>query len=359
MKLQVIPFKQEGTKMYVGTMTARELIEKAKVDVWEEEDGEQKGYQRAPEPVRYKKIAKYLQREPKPLMPTSILLSYRGAFDVEEVGDGTCIITIPENECLWNVDGQHREYGLREAIEELGIERLNDYQVPFVIAEFPSVEEEAHQFQVINETMKKVRTDLARRLLALRVEQTPAGRISVLEAGRLWEAKAVAIIKMLQNEEDSPWFGRIQRPNEKKLSRHLVKELSFSTSLKSILTTYPFDSKNTEIVGKHLLRYWKAWQKLAPEAFEEPGNYVIQKTPGVFSLHPLFRNVFDILRREGIENPSEVDFVRIIKRLDEFATSEYWESANNEGAAMAGSMKGFKILADGFAEKLEDEFSTN
>lgn len=44
---------------------------------------------------------------------------------------------------------------LPKAIEELGIERLQDYRLPVVIIENPTEADEANQFRIVNENMKK------------------------------------------------------------------------------------------------------------------------------------------------------------------------------------------------------------
>ena len=79
-----------------------------------------------------------------------------------------------------------------------------------VIVENPSIEDEANQFRVINENMKKVRTDLARRILAMRIAGLGRSvRQEIRQSGRLWEATAVDILNSLNKDEDSPWLDRI------------------------------------------------------------------------------------------------------------------------------------------------------
>lgn len=356
MRTMAIPFVQEGTQMYSVVLAGEDAARLGQVAIWvETEDGETSGYQRAPEAARLRKVAQYLQRDPKPLMPTSVLMGVRGLrLDAKELANGVVELELPEDEPLWIVDGQHRVGGLRRAIEEEGVDRLKSYPIPAVIVEFADEEEEANQFRVINETMKKINTQLARRLLALRVGQRgAAGKKAVREAGRMWEAKSVDVIRTLTDSPDSPWHGRIQPPNQKKEPQHVVRELSFSTSLKPILTSYPYDTWEGGKIGRHLSRYWEAWRNLASEAFDEPNEYVIMKTPGVFSLHVVARYVFDVLRRRDITEPTVDDFQDILKDLDEYATAYYWKSGNIEGAAMAGSMAGFKLLADTFTDALE------
>lgn len=352
MRMNLLPFKQEGVQMYAGVMPISDLLTIARVDVWHQEDGSESGYQRSPETARTGKVARYLQSDPKPLMPTSVVLSYRGKLPTSAF-DGMVTLEIPDEDTLWIVDGQHRIYGFEKAINDLGIVRLQDYLLPIVIVENPSLEDEANQFRVINETMKKVRTDLARRILALRVATLgKTGRQQIRSSGRLWEATSVDVIKELANNADSPWAGRIQAPNLRKQPDHVIRELSFSTSLKPLLNEFPYRQWTAERIAKTLKDYWESWKNLVPEAFEKPDEYVLLKTPGVFSLHIVLVNILNALRSNGVENPEIKDFTKILKDLDDYATAEFWRKDNSQGAAMAGSMKGFAILADAMEEEL-------
>ena len=196
--------------MYSGVMRVKDLIEWAEIDVYRQDDGREEGYQRAPETARTGKVARYLQSDSKPLMPTSILLSFRGVLGNPAADDVSIEIDLADEDRLWIVDGQHRLYGFKKAVADLGLERLNDYQLPVVIVENPSIEDEANQFRVINENMKKVRTDLARRILAMRIAGLGRSvRQEIRQSGRLWEATAVDILNSLNKDEDSPWLDRI------------------------------------------------------------------------------------------------------------------------------------------------------
>lgn len=350
MKIKVQPFRQEGTQLYAGVMRAEDLIRIGQVDVYRYEGEGYQGYQRLPEPARTRLVAQYLKNESKPLLPTSVLLSYRGSLDL----DGE-YIDIPEGAEVYIVDGQHRVYGIQRAIEELSLERLRDYEIPVVIIQNPRPEEEANQFRIINETMKKVRTDLARRLLALKYSTAGGqGRTDIRLAGRVWEASAAEIIKILSSDPEAPWMGRIQPPNSKKAGPHIIRELSFSTSLKPVVNQRPYSLWQPARIAESLKLFWITLQELVPEAFANPEGYVIQKTPGVFSMHILAFAVFEELRVSGIGDPSVQDFKNILQDLGDYVTAEYWRNDNAEGAAMAGSMKGFNLIADDMIEQLQN-----
>ncbi len=358
MEIDVWPFRQEGVQMYQGVLNADELLAVARVDEWHEADGEERGYQRKLSPTRTGDVARYLTKDKCPLLPTSILLSHRGKLNVlGRTEGGFARVELPEGETLWVVDGQHRLEGLRKAIDEFGQERLKDYPLPIVIVEFADESREADQFRIINETMKKVSTDLARRLLTnMRARADSGQRRAIRDQyfGRTWEMNAVDIVKILRTNDDSPWKGRIASPQERK-QKGQIKELSFETSLKPILTFSPYSSPaySAERLAGMLMAYWSAWQQLVPEAFDDPDDYVLLKTPGLFSLHTVARHVFEILRVNSIMNPTASDFHAILRDLGEYADAYYWASDNSRGAALAGSMKGFALLAEEIVEALQ------
>ena len=345
--------RQDVRDFYVGAMRASDIVRVGRVAEWKDDAGD--GYQRAPESARIRKLATFLKNEATPLLPTSILLSHRGApLPKTDMGNGLVHIEIADDEVLWIVDGQHRIAGLDMAIDKFGLERLKDFQLPVVIVEFDTVTEEAHQFQVLNENMKKVNTMLARRLLEMRLKQGGGDvKRQLKENRRLWQAESVTVIKRLTDDPSSVWFGRIQPPNTSKQPEHIVRELSFSTSLKPLLTEELATHLGLERITEFVARFWEAWRQVAPEAFDAPESHVIQKTPGVFSLHLVARYVLRLFEYRKNADPS-VDEIRVVlEDAGEAAESLYWQTGNADGAAMAGSMAGFKIVADSIIETLQ------
>lgn len=356
MLIDVQPLRQEGVQMYSGVLTAGELLQVAKVDFWREEDSKASGYQRPLDPRRSLAVARYLEKDSQPLLPTSVLLSYRGVLPVSKRVDGvTTQVELPEGETLWIVDGQHRLEGLRKAIEELGITRYRDYPVPITVVEFPNTADEARQFRVINETMKKVDTGLARRLLAQLRAGADIGerkRIRDEYGSRKWEMDAVDIIRSLNQDHDSPWRGKIAAPTLKRQPGQ-IKELSFQTSLKPLLTTPPYRMYQPDRLARLLKAYWTAWQNVLPEAFEDVEEYVLLKTPGLFSLHQVVVYLLEVFRVRNIMTPTVEDFQDAIGTLGRLKEPDWWAKNNREGAALAGSMKGFALLAEEIIEALD------
>ena len=99
--------------------------------------------------------------------------------------------------------------------------------------------------------------------------------------------------------------------------------------------------RSEEHAAMLLDRYWEAIRNVFPEAFENPEEYVIQKTPGVFSLHAIAIFVFDVARQNGeISTEMIQEIIAPMKKIE--GGSYFWKSDNVEGASQYGSQKGFK-----------------
>ncbi|MAE11427.1 MAG: hypothetical protein QGI51_06170 [Dehalococcoidales bacterium] len=81
---------------------------------------------------------------------------------------------------------------------------------------------------------------------------------------------------------------------------------------------------------------------------------MIQKTPGLFSIHILAGALLEELRFNGISDPSIDDFKNILCDFGDNISPDYWINDNADGAAMAGSMKGFNLIAEDMIERLTD-----
>jgi DGQHR domain-containing protein len=328
-----------------------------KVDAWDPKNP-MSGYQRVPSESRKREIGSYAMK-PDSIMPVGGLLNARDTAESdggnygsklkfeEEYKDGdisTGILTIPDKALpLYIVDMQHRIGGYEWAIDQDGGERLEKFPLVATIADGLSKMEEVDQFDIINTTQRKVRTDLARRLKSIQVTDVDH-MLALDKRGKLWEAKGPVIAEKL-NTAKGPWSGKILPPNKSKVDQPtmVVRETSFVTSLKPILQTPYFIRQAEEAAAELINRYWTAIQKVWPEAFDNPDSYVIQKSPGVFSLHELAPEVFEMVRDQGDITVNNI--YKIVKSMSEIGGSEYWEVTNSDGAAGYGNMKGFRFLA--------------
>lgn len=357
LKVRAIRFEQNRRVFYIAVMSAGEAIARSAVDVWDADvSPDVAGYQRAPSTARLRDMASFIEEDDS-VLPLGGLLNARsgnGAGYGEvldfraDAGEESVIqsgwLTIPASKTpLYIVDMQHRLLGLKLAIEADGRDDLRDFPVVITIADGLPKLEEVKQFEVINTNQKKVRTDLARRLMSIQVKD-PSGRIAIDRKGRLWEARGPVVADWL-NRHGKIWKNRILPPNKTKsdMPRAIVRETSFVTSLKPILQTPLFQRMSEEQVATVIDRYWEALADTFALAFSSPEDYVIQKTPGIFSLHALAPEVIEIVRT----STGELNRANMAKVIDGWIDlgPEFWARDNEGGAARYGSMKGFSRLA--------------
>ena len=94
-----------------------------------------------------------------------------------------------------------------------------------------------------------------------------------------------------------------------------------------------------------LVAYWSAVRNVVPDAFSEPAEYVIQKTPGLFSLHYLLREKLLGPIYQGRRPWDEPTFQEFIKDSPEITDANFWHKDVGR-AASYGLMKGFQELAE-------------
>lgn len=351
-KYSAVKFEQAGLNMYLCKIPAKDLISYVKVDTWnpllEETDPdvllEKQGYQRTPIRSHYTKIGRYVTNDKNPFLPTSVLISARCDLSFDSIDESSSLgfIAIDES-CLplYSVDGQHRIEGLKYAINELGAERVNDFIVPVTIVEKMPKLSEIRQFHLVNSTQKKVRTDLADRLLRTIAMKDRKFMDEITSSGKDWKVRAINIADLLNQRSDSPWYGRIKRPNAPK-GNAIATETSFTTSLQYILNSEIVGLDTDEIIAERINSYWLALKDLMPEAFENPSDFVIQKTPGMYSLHMVFPTVLIECLKKG--DFSKNSMKEILERCSETCDADYWRSGG-DGAAHYNSVGAFRILA--------------
>ncbi len=374
--VQAIPLKQGSRTLLLTALPAKDLLDLATIDRYNsdlEATDPKQGYQRPEEKARAKKISKYLNERDNVLLPTAVLLSARGSgvsFD-----DSTSSLTLDEDYPLQIVDGQHRIAGLRHAIHEVGNTKLLNFPVPVVIMQGLSKVEEMQQFATVNGTQKSVRTDLVNMILS---QIMAAKGEDAIPPKDMWKVVVSRVIERLNSNSESVWYDMIVMPdqfaykkkeikaNPKLANRRIVRATSFMQSLKKLyqyLVEYKHIPSSWKVdqqadkLAEIVSEYWKAIRVVCPEPFTSPGEYVIQKTPGVFSLHSvligLVRDMF-LGRRELVQDQFLVWLRPAAEEGAPALTESFWRAKDGR-AADFGSMKGFAELANIIAADIDIE----
>jgi len=340
--------------VFAGKIAVKHLISSYKIDTYHQVENPN-GYQRNLDEKRARNFASYLDKEVKagrsPVIPTSVLLSYRKPIKYTEK-NGICEAVFTDGESFYVVDGQHRTNGFKMAIEELGLNQLLNYELPVIIFENTKLVNEIKQFLLINNNMKKVKTDLARQLM---IQLGQKGE-NIIPQNEEVGIKATNITNMLANSLSSPWKGTLAGPNFEKSARTYNTILSFANSLKPIINSaYALRTKKADELAEELAKYWQAWEKLVPEAFEDHKNYLITKNNGFVSLNRVFAEVYYHFKQvKGINSPTVKDYMEVLKQAGDACEVSYWHKNDGEAAGFGGGYGGFNNLADHILDLLRD-----
>ena len=293
--------RQGNLVLYATSLRVRDLRQPNfyKIDTLDASEGT--GYQRILNEARAKRLADYLLDGHKALeafLPTSIFLATDKliAFDAE-----TNSVRI-ESEKIgpFNVvDGQHRIRGLVLAAEKDS--SLDDFEIPVNIAvNLDPISQMAH-FLIVNTTQRSVDKAIEQQIVArltdlIEFEKTPVlPKWIQRQVDKGEDARALQIVQHLNDEKDSPWYGKIRMANDDDSAGDAtINQKSFVTSLKKYVLTpsNPISGEqwSTDKQKKVLANYWRAISKLLVEPGDETS--VIFKTNGLHMFHSASPAIF-------------------------------------------------------------------
>ncbi len=156
---------------------------------------------------------------------------------------------------------------------------------------------------------------------------------------------AINIVDSLREKEGSPWYKNIRLPTG---GSGIVSETTFKRHIEDILQEAPFKTLSDEETAELLDAYWGAWRDLCPAAFDDPENYVLQKSTGVSVLHMLLPDVVRWLESTGKEFTKE-NFFAVLDNMTVGVTDTYWSSSGDAGK-MGGGEKVFREIYKTFRD---------
>lgn len=358
--LDAISFTQTGHRLYLAMLTGQQLVDWSTIDHYDSAKSPNdptQGYQRPPERSRITRIGTFLiQGAGNGLYPNALLLGSRVPLMFDDMTN-----RLQVSSPLRVIDGQHRLEGLRYAIEEKGHLASAHMQVPVVIMEVIERTEELDQFRIINGTAKSVRTDLVNAILTALAEQH--GEETIANKDR-WKVVVTRAVDDLDKVADSPWKDSLLMPDEvtKDFPDKIARATSAMTSIRPIyswLDEFGFMAgkgfeEQAKLLSGVLVEYWRALEAVVPKAFADPEEYVIQKTPGLFSLHMILRDRLMPRIYQGRREWDQATFEDFLQVSPEITDPDFWHKSSSRAAAY-GSMKGFRDLADLLNDSLDPD----
>lgn len=304
---------------------------------------QEQGYQRDYKPNRANKFAKYISQL-HASSPTCILINDRTGNVSFNDGQLTVLTDSP----LHIVDGQHRDQGYERAFASGS---LRDIQIPVHIMVGLSKTGELQQFLDINDNQAGVKTELGRELISI---LDPKGE---QQSAKVFRQIATLHAATLCNiNQSSPWFGTMLGSEQKKptlkevktdpnlahLRNAFFKSASFSQSLEPICQFFEHVERETDAqkMGEKIAlvadNFWVAIKQLMPQPFNNPNDYVLQKSSGCITLHQVLGEfIMGRMKDCNIKFTSDA-FVTVIRDCDYFTDSDIWSSEHGEASFVAG-----------------------
>lgn len=346
----VTKIRRKNTPLAVGIISAGALTENYSVAVRDHKHGN--GYQRPASTSRVNKLMDDLKNHRVDL-PTAVLLnlrSYDPAKHLIQTEHGP--VFAPSGAELYVVDGQHRIEALARLIRSSGGEDWADYEIPFACMMGASEMEELEQFYIVNSTAKSVRTDLAFDLLKQRAEADPEAMKGIVESGQDWKVSGERVAEALAQTD--VWRDRIRFPGMEK-GVTTINNSGMVNSIKPLLGTPYFGALDEGNQVKILDAFWRGVRSVLPEAFNDAGNFTIQKVTGVQVLHLVLVPAIEYIRSIGasvLEPESYADVLREpLTRLQETTAnesivsgSEFWRAGPEGAAGSFSSNAGRRVL---------------
>lgn len=344
--------KRPEVSLYSTVLPLRELLARCRPDTYRYDN--RQGYQRRLTASRLKQVSQYL-REEEGLFPTSLLICIRQpdkiAFEAAGVESGAGeagMLSIPAGVTMWLVDGQHRLFGMERALTKDKAKWAADYPLPVTIVEAADAYEEMRYFHVINTRQRGVPTDVVdRHLLTMREAEGTA--LLEREGERSYlRARATKLGDVLNSDTSSPWYGTILMPGEKRRPHHLMRQHGMVSSLDPFVRDSFVKRLTDDEAGKLLLNYWRAARERWQSAFEQPQEYVIQKTLGAGAMHQILPDILELCR--GAEDFSRDKMADILAEIGRSAG--FWHQERGHYMVRQSGTRYVKALAEYLRSRL-------
>lgn len=357
LELNAIKFSVGGKEFYLGIINAGDLARSFKVDVWRpDQKPDERGYQRAWKPRRSKRFATFLS-EFGGVFHQTVLINIREKnllhFDSISGNYGKLRI----NTTPWIVDGQHRLGGLKILLDSADTrENFESFPVPVLISSGFEKSDEALTFFIANRTQEGVKAEHSDRILIETVgnkltDELLKKVVGIKEKISLIEM-ALEITDELNQNDSSLWKGRIALPSENLGDNRIIRQRSFTQSLKPLLQndiTKSFFEVLPDDVIDPLIDYWNVIAELCPEACSKNSaqNYVLLKTTGTFVMHKLFPYVLVECKRPVTKEKMK----SVLQKIEEMNDYD-WESEGKLGK-MGTSQKTFDDIFSSFLKQIQ------
>lgn len=371
-----IRIKQDKRYLFLTFLTVRDFMAGDKHNVFYRIDRldvkEGKGMQRLLDEARARSFGKDIMaanQQREAFLPTSVFLATSGNISYDESKKELFFDSSPQTGVcpLDVVDGQHRIEGLRHAAEKDA--RLLDFPISAVIAPNLSKAEKMLQFVVVNTKQRPVDSGVAQHITARFTRMLEVEKLPYLPAWLKTKAakgdddRALSIAVAFNEDEESPWYGRIQLADEAKdKKRHTITQASFVKSIKRVILAknHPINLLPENKRIPVMRNYWRAVSDICvaqPDGLSTEINSVVFKHNGLEFFHLIFAPIVSHLARSMEYTEDKMKECLMSVQLPPEAAGvlspEYWQRG---GPASGLNSAGIQSMGAHFREAMV-EFS--
>ena len=368
-----VPLKQGQHTLYFTTFTVRDFMRDGfyRVDHLDVAGGE--GMQRLLNERRTKQFgADFAEahKAGKASLPTSVFLATEGGIDFD--ADTKEIVFNTETQagvCPFDVvDGQHRIKGLCAAVENAkdnnnhDTNELLDFPVSVIVAPDMNEVQRMLQFVVVNTKQQKVATGVKQHIIARFTEMDGVEELPYIplwlkrEIAKGDDARALEIVKHLNQDEKSPWHNLIQFADDARPAKHFaVKQSVIVSAIKKYLLTqnHMLEYITQDYDKQHIIltNYWVAVRNLFVEKDGDPRQSVAFKSIGLVFFLSIASPLLQLLARRGKSYTVEAfmqgfeDVASQYEHHTEVMTPLFWKKGSGASslnrAAVAPYMRDF------------------
>lgn len=356
--VKAIKLIQKGIELFVGKMKVSDILELYELDKFKEEELE--GYQREQYEERTSELVEYLSKCPLAVMPALLISLRKTDFSPRDSDFG--VLRIPRKRgSIWIIDGQHRVGGFGKIRDKFMFSKevdptffsgLMNYEFPVVFIDsdaaaqkisgkltqnknnLSSEDIERTIFFVVNKTQKGISPSLKDALL-YRINTSGLQGLSIIKKEN-WRIIGAEIGITLNRKRSSPLENKINVSGKRDTGKPIQLN-SFVSSLQTLFFDKEFSKLNIDDKLRFLEAYWTAIRDILPLAFEDKTEkeYMLLKALGIYSLHLLARDIFQICAKQACDFKEVEVFKSVLMPLKYFD----WSTKTSPLAALGG-MKG-------------------
>lgn len=294
---------QGNLTLYLTYVTPDDLFGSDFYEVEALEPRAQEGFQRILDKSRANRLTRHLIEaygKGYAHLPTTIFLATDKELDYDQTSK---ILRFDKEEvCPFSVvDGQHRIEGLRQAIYKEA--KIRDFCLPVTIGANLDNTHQMYHFFVVNTTQVPVAPDLRQQITRRFTEMKGVENLPYIphwlkrQIDRGSDLKALRMVEFLNEEPDSPLYGRIQMANDPK-GRNKIKQSSIVNVFKSqvFVGSNPLAVQETDLdrCARIILNYFRAIDSLFVDG-RNKAQTVVYKSNGIFFFLAVSKWVFNLI----------------------------------------------------------------